>query len=180
VDVAQVPRFSRLLFSSVVLLGIFAGACFAPETPREPLIGQRDGLAQVYLSKKLSLWQHRLSLQDWNVTLVVSPSHELRNGTLGNIRWDVDKKTAAIRVLDASEYHMPFRAALDDMEFTVVHELIHLELESLPRNEASRGEEEFAVNHMADALLRLERQDRDRNDFTLANVAAPKLRTGPQ
>jgi Zn-dependent peptidase ImmA (M78 family) len=51
---------------------------------------------------------------------------------------------------------------LDDMEFTVVHELIHLELaptlSQYSRNEASRREEEHAVNHMAEALLNLQRR----------------------
>ena len=44
------------------------------------------------------------------------------------------------------------------MEFTLVHELIHLELSSLPRSEASRRVEEHAVNNLTDALLRLDRQ----------------------
>jgi hypothetical protein len=160
VHVRQLPRVLRLLVFPAVL-GIFAGACFAPEPPREPLIGQRDRLAAAYLSDKLVLWQHRLSLQDWTIAMIVSPSSELRNGTLGNIRWDADKKKATIRVLDASEYRMPYRSALNDMEFTVVHELIHLEFESLPRSEASRGEEEYSVNHMAAALLQLDRKDND-------------------
>jgi hypothetical protein len=45
------------------------------------------------------------------------------------------------------------------MEFTLVHELIHLELASLPRSDASRTDEEHAVNHMAEALLRLDRHE---------------------
>ena len=46
---------------------------------------------------------------------------------------------------------------LEDMEFTVVHELIHLQLSSLPRSEASRSDEEHAVNRITDALLKLDR-----------------------
>jgi hypothetical protein len=44
---------------------------------------------------------------------------------------------------------------LDDMEFTVVHELVHLQLSSLPRSEASRSAEEHAVNEITQALLNL-------------------------
>jgi hypothetical protein len=44
---------------------------------------------------------------------------------------------------------------LDDMEFTIVHEMVHLELASLPRSEASRRVEEHAVNEIATALLKL-------------------------
>ena len=76
---------------------------------------------------------------------------------MGNIHWDPDTKTATIRVLAASDYHSPLHVALDDIEFTLVHELIHLEFASMTRTEASRREEEFAVNHMADALLHLDR-----------------------
>jgi hypothetical protein len=50
---------------------------------------------------------------------------------------------------------------LRDIEFTVVHELIHLEmvpiLSDLQRTEANRMEEEHAVNHMTEALLKLDR-----------------------
>jgi hypothetical protein len=78
---------------------------------------------------------------------------------LGNIHWDSDRKTATIRVLDPMDYKLKDQAMLDDMEFTVVHELIHLELapvlSPLQRNEANRMEEEHAVNHMAQALLDL-------------------------
>ncbi len=81
----------------------------------------------------------------------------LRQKTLGSIRWDATTKTAVIKVLDASDYHMPLRATLKDMEFTVVHELIHLELASLPRSEASRSEEEHVINDLADALLQMDR-----------------------
>ena len=60
-------------------------------------------------------------------------------------------------MLDPADYHMPYREMLDDMEFTVVHELIHLKLSPLlstvPRNEASRRDEEHTVNNIADALL---------------------------
>ena len=44
------------------------------------------------------------------------------------------------------------------MEFTVVHELIHLQLSSLPRSEASRSAEERAVNHITEALIQLDRE----------------------
>jgi hypothetical protein len=106
--------------------------------------------------KRLGVWQDRLQLGDWKISIIMSLRSDLRPGTLGNIRWDMDAKTARIRVLGANEYQMPFEAAYQDMEFTLVHELIHLELASLPRNDTSRGDEEYAVNRMADALLQLD------------------------
>lgn len=86
---------------------------------------------------------------------------ELKPRTLGNIHWDTDKKTAVIRVLDPADYRLPAQDVLPDIEFTVVHELIHLELAPvlapLQRNDANRRDEEHAVNQMTDALLRLDR-----------------------
>ena len=136
-----------------------APAAPTPESPRE-----RSLLAEKYAVERLSVWQKRLKLQDWNISLIVSRATELKPKTLGNIHWDTDKKTATIRVLDPADYKLPFDEMLQDLEFTVVHELIHLELSPvlspLQRNDANRREEEHAVNYMADALLKLDR-DKD-------------------
>jgi hypothetical protein len=132
----------------------------APETPREPKLSERAALAEKYLRDKLPFWQDRLALQDWKISVLMVHPTQLRQRTLGNIHWDADQKTAVIRVLAPGDYQMPMRATLNDIEFTVVHELIHLELASLPRSEASRSEEEHAINHMADALLQFERNDK--------------------
>jgi hypothetical protein len=113
---------------------------------------------EAYLHEKLALWKDRLKLQDWSVSVVLSGPSDLRPGTLGNIHWDSDKKTAVIRVLGATDDQTPPPAILTDMENTIVHELIHLELASLPKTDASRSDEEFAVDHLAEALLSLERQ----------------------
>jgi hypothetical protein len=62
---------------------------------------------------------------------------------------------ATIDVQSSYDYEMPVKEMLDDMEFTVVHELVHLRLSSLPRSEASRGAEEHAVNELTRAFLKL-------------------------
>ncbi len=120
------------------------------------------GLWQISIfARSLRCGKSVLNLQDWTIALLQSHPSDLRRGTLGNIHWDVDKRTAVIRVLDASDYQRPFNAAVKDMEFTVVHELVHLELSSLTRNFKSRSEESYsgeeqAVNGIADALLHLD------------------------
>jgi hypothetical protein len=130
-------RFSNPIVLSLFLLGAFAGRCLAPETPW-PLL-RRGPLAEKYLHKRLAVWQKRLNLQDWAVTLEMSHPSDLRRGSLGNVHWDADKKTAMIRVLDATDYQLSFSATLKDMEFTVVHELTHLELSSMTATESHRG-----------------------------------------
>jgi hypothetical protein len=119
---------------------------------------ERAEIAVSYVNERLAVWQQRLNLQDWKISIVMAHQYELKPKTLGNIHWESDKRTAVIRVLDAADYKMPFREMLEDMEFTVVHELIHLELSSLPRSDASRREEEHAVNQITDALLKLDRK----------------------
>ena len=116
-----------------------------------------DSQAGKLLPGRLAVWQQRLNLATWNISVVLSAPSDLKPDTLGNIHWDADKKTAVIRVLDSGHYTMACPEALADMEFTIVHELIHLELSSLPRSEASRRDEEHAVNRITDALLKLDR-----------------------
>jgi hypothetical protein len=157
-------RLSNPIIPSLFLLGAFAGSCLAPETPREPLLRERGPLAEIYLRKRLPLWQKRLKLEDWIITLEMSHPSDLRRGSLGNVHWDAEKKTAMIRVLDASDYQMSFGATLKDMEFTIVHELTHLELSSLTRNFKSRSEEsvseeERAVNRLSGAMMQLDQED---------------------
>ncbi len=118
-------------------------------------------MAERFASERLCVWQKRLNLQDWDISVVASRATQLKPKTVGNIHWDREKKTAVIRVLDPADYHLPFDEVLRDIEFTVVHELIHLEmvpvLSDLQRTEENRREEEHAVNHMAEALLKLDR-----------------------
>jgi hypothetical protein len=96
-----------------------------------------------------------MNLKDWNIRVQLLRANQLEPQTLGNIHWDTDKKSATIGVLSPLDYNMAYEPMLKDMEFTIVHELVHLELASLPKSEASRRVEETAVNQLADALLRL-------------------------
>lgn len=120
-------------------------------------------LARSFTSEKLWIWQNRLNLTDWNISVILSPAKDLKPHTLGHIRWDLDTKTAVIRVLDPEDYHLPQNEVLRDMEFTIVHELIHLNFGSAASSyscsEANRVEDEQAVNRMVDALLKLDRKE---------------------
>jgi hypothetical protein len=115
-------------------------------------------LAQRFLNDRLAVWQPRLKLEDWRVSVVMTRRSELAPNTLGGIRWDKPKKSAVIWVLDASDYRLPLREMLGDMELTIVHELVHLDLASLRRGEAGRGGQEQAVSGIAEAMLDLARK----------------------
>jgi hypothetical protein len=152
------PGFLGPLLLSIFLTNIFAASTAAPQSDSVPTVQDSGQAILNYVIGRLAVWQQRLGLQDWTISIIMSHPSELKPKTLGNIHWDSDKKSAMIRVLDASDYKLPYHDMLDDMEFTVVHELIHLELSSLPRSEASRRDEEHAVNQIADALLKLDRK----------------------
>ena len=110
-----------------------------------------------YVADKLSVWQERMNLKDWDIRIQLVRADKLEPKTLGNVHWDTDVKKATIDVLSPLDYQLPYNAMLADMEVTVVHELVHIELASLPRSEASRRTEEHAVNEITAALLRLAR-----------------------
>jgi hypothetical protein len=139
----------------------------APETraplPRggpPPATAEPAQLAPQFINDRLAVWRQRLKLEDWRISVEMARLSDLPPKTLGGIRWDKTKKTAVIFVLDPADYQLPFREMLDDMELTIVHELVHLDLASLPRGQASRGSEERAVSGIAEAMLGLDRTKR--------------------
>jgi hypothetical protein len=144
------------------LLGIFASvSAFAQTASTEtrladPPPGEYSQRAQQFVDSKLAVWQQRLKLEGWQISVVMARQSDLPPKTMGGIRWDKGKKTAVIWVLNPSDYRLSYREMLDDMELTVVHELVHLDLASLPRGQASRSSEEHAVNGIAQAMLGLD------------------------
>jgi hypothetical protein len=120
-----------------------------------PSAQEREAQAERFVAEKLRLWQQRLNLTKWNIRANLVRTGALKPKTLGGIHWDAGVMEATIDVLSTHDYQLPHQAMLDDMENTVVHELVHLQLSSLPRSEASRSAEEHAVNEITSALLRL-------------------------
>ena len=131
----------------------------ATAVPGPAIVDARE-FAQKYVAEKLTLWQQNLKLTDWQISWALAHRSDLKPRTVGQIHWDMPKKSAAILVLEPADYRMPFNAMLDDMELTIIHELVHLKLTSLPHSEASRGSEEQAVNGISEALFALEHQKR--------------------
>jgi hypothetical protein len=143
-----------VLFSFLLLTGAASTGAAQPCEPSGQECSQDAGR---FVTQKLAVWQKRLRLDDWNISVTLARASELKPKTLGNVHWNSDKKIAVIHVLDPADYAMPYREMLDDMEFTVVHELVHLTLapplSGIQRNEANRRDEEHAVNHITGALL---------------------------
>jgi hypothetical protein len=151
-------RNRRLVLSAFFILPLALAAAEQPDRPEQTLTAERVIAAETFLTQKLVVWQRRLKLEDWNITFKLVHFSDLKPKTLGNIHWDSDLKKASMSILTPADYKLAFPDALKDMEFTVVHELVHLQLSSLPRNEASRSAEEKAVNTITEALLNLDRR----------------------
>src|ERR1051325_8375652 len=130
-----------LLFVALVRGSATPSPAPAPSAPE----AQREAAAERYVNQVLQTWQERLDLKDWKIEATLVRPAKLDPKTLGNIHWDLNTKQATISVLSAYDYTLPTQPMLDDMEFTVVHELIHLHLASLPKTDASRPLEEHAV-----------------------------------
>ena len=150
---ACVSAFAETSTQEVPAIGAPTTEARAAEKPPEA-----SQNAQRFVDERVAVWRQRLKLEDWNISAVMTRRVDLAPQTLGGIRWDKSKKSATIWVLDPADYALPYREMLDDMELTVVHELVHLELTSLPRSQAHRGNEERAVSGIAGAMLDLERR----------------------
>jgi hypothetical protein len=140
---------------------IIPNVSLAADLPQgEPFFHERTILAESHAKTKLSYWQNRLNLKDWSISVAVVRSTELRPNTLGSIHWEAVDKTAKVLVMNPADYHMPLRDILYDLEVTVVHELVHLKRARASkrfwRKQASRSDEERAVNRVTESLLKQE------------------------
>ena len=150
-------KLAHAICSGVASL-LFIGLGLSASAATVDSARDREAAAEKFVAQKLQIWQDRLDLKDWDIKIQMVRTDQLEPKTLGNINWDFDVKQAKISVLSSYDYKLPYHEMLNDMEFTVVHELVHLHLASLPRSDASRRVEEHAVNELAGALLRLARQ----------------------
>ncbi|MDQ6760489.1 MAG: hypothetical protein M3Z32_11600 [Acidobacteriota bacterium] len=161
----------RLAFALALGLGVCAGE---PPTTSLPVKGKtmHSGVTEAQVQRWLKSWQRRLSLDDWQISAHIVRSRDLKPDTLGNLRWNSADKTATIRVMDAFDYDLPAPEIETDMEYTVVHELLHLQLAVLPRGPGTKEVEERVVNRIGEALFSLEKGSHYRPRQALANISA--------
>lgn len=78
------------------------------------------------LKEKLKEWQGKLRLQDWMINVEIVRQREMSQmNRLGEVEFNVYAKTANISILDPVDYD---DWGKQDMENTLVHELLHLHL----------------------------------------------------
>jgi hypothetical protein len=96
-------------------------------------------------------WQKRLGLDDWNLSVRVVRQSQLDPDSWGTAEWDPKSMTAVINVLDPRDYNLKGADLKLDMECTIVHELLHIQLSPLTGNNGHIRED--VVNRIMTALM---------------------------
>lgn len=85
-------------------------------------------LTKEELQERLAHWQKVLRLQDWDVKVVVVRASQMEcGGNAGENTWQLSTKTALIKLCDPVDWPEDTRWE-QDMEETLVHELLHLHM----------------------------------------------------
>lgn len=128
---------------------------------REPVI-----LTNEELRARCDEWQRLLRLQDWTVVVKRVRASEYRDGAslAGRCEFNVEKRAAIVKLTEPEDYQAQANKdfeAVQDMELTLVHELLHLYFAPLnrviARDSLEERFEENAVHALADALVGLKR-----------------------
>lgn len=106
-----------------------------------------------------SEWKNRLRLQQWEVAIRIARQKEFEDkNSQGECHWTLSTALATIKILDPIDY--PDTPFAQDMEKTLVHELLHLKFCDFAKTETGSLEDvmmERAVDHLARALVELKR-----------------------
>jgi hypothetical protein len=106
---------------------------------------------EMHLDHQLKTWQKRLGMDDWRLSIRVVRQKDLDKNTWGNAEWDPDAKTGTISVLDPLDYNLKGGELRLDMECTIVHELVHIQVSPLDARDESIRED--VVNRIMAALV---------------------------
>ena len=90
-------------------------------------------------------------MEEWRLTVRLVRQWNLDKNTWGNAEWDPDAKTGVIKVLDPRDYNLHGGELKLDMECTIVHELVHIQVG--PFDAPSENVREDVVNRIMTALL---------------------------
>ena len=130
----------RLLCGALVFAALCVGAYAVQIAP-----------LQIHLEKQLRTWQKRLGLENWNISVQVVRKSALDKNTWGNAEWDSDNRTGVINVLDPQDYNLKGTELKRDMECTIVHELVHIQVSPIDSGDPEAHEE--IVNRIMAALI---------------------------
>src|SRR5262245_40228981 len=81
------PGFAALSLCFAFLAGASSICAASLPQPAANSPRERGLVAQSLINEKLWMWQRRLNLTSWNITVLFSPPTDLKPRTLGNIHW---------------------------------------------------------------------------------------------
>ena len=115
------------------------------------------------LKTLLTEWQKRLRLQDWDIFVKTARQVEMQCGGQGECEWVLKRKEATIVLVDPIDY--PPELVDQDMEETLVHELLHLHFVILQPKDGTAEDTalEQAIVCIAGALVKLKRENQPEN-----------------
>jgi len=107
------------------------------------------------LDALLAEWQPALRLQHWTITI----QYTRRLGASAQVRYLVNSLKAKIEVIDPIDYDADFCNEPQDVERSVVHELVHLHFAPISPDNDSPGHlhEEQAVEALSRAIVGIKR-----------------------
>jgi len=112
----------------LILFSIFSQSIVTPKQV-EPVVTQKQ------VEHSIHYWQHALRLDDLDIYGLIVPLNKLPDGTTGASKCSFS--TCEIRVLQPSDYvklennTLEGKEILNDIENTIVHELVHIRLRKL-------------------------------------------------
>lgn len=117
---------------------------------------EADGRA---LTELCAEWQKRLRLMDWLVTVRYRRADDMPLANKGGCcSWKITLKAAVVDVLDPVDYPADSHF-LQDVEVTVVHELLHLHIAPFVADDDTPEDiaQEQAIECIAQALVKAKR-----------------------
>jgi hypothetical protein len=106
-------------------------------------------------------WQRTLRLQDWQIKVKIARGNglDLPEGIQGRCEWVIKRRSAFIRLLDPVDWD---KTCLwpQDMEVTLVHELLHLHMAPFDEFKVGTPKDvavEQAIVAISNALVTLKR-----------------------
>lgn len=113
------------------------------------------------LTALLTKWQLLLRMQDWRIRASFSDS--IPEDDSGHVVHAAESQTAEIFIVSAEGYEQRTHAVTEyDPEQILVHELLHCKFHFLD-TEKSDPCIEFAIDSVAETLVKLRRATRDKN-----------------
>ena len=107
-------------------------------------------------------WQERLHLQSWDIKTGIYRERDFYGpGRQGENEYNLATGTSLIRILDPADY--PKSQFKQDMEITLVHELLHLVFAPFEPDEEKKLKYKFmerAICQLAGVLVSLKRESK--------------------